>query len=117
MLIGTGCGVPGVMASRTIEQERDRQHDDHDHHLHPLRRKDADRWPDGRRDLRRRVVGCASSAYFVGIAAIIISGIILKKTKPFAGEPAPVRHGAAGLPCSDREERTARHLGARLELH
>ena len=89
MLVGTGCGVPGVMASRTIEQERDRTHDHHDHHLHPLRRKDADRWPDGRRDLRRRVAGLPPSAYFVGIAAIIISGIILKKTKPFAGEPAP----------------------------
>ena len=41
MLIGTGCGVPGIMASRTIENDRDRQHDDYDHHLHPLRRQAA----------------------------------------------------------------------------
>ena len=64
MLIGSGCGVPAVMASRTIENERDRRFFD-------------DGW------------WVATSAYFVGVAAIIISGIILKKLRAFAGEAAP----------------------------
>ena len=87
MLIGTGCGVPGIMASRTIENERDR-----------------------RMTITTTFIPCgaklpiialiasalfggawwvAPSAYFIGIAAIIISGIMLKKTKMFAGDPAP----------------------------
>ena len=88
MLVGTGCGVPGVMASRTIEQERDRRMTIMTTTVIPCGAK-------------MPIVGLmagaifggawwvAPSAYFVGIAAIIISGIILKKTKPFAGEPAP----------------------------
>ena len=88
MLIGTGCGVPGVMASRTIENDRDRKMTIMTTTFIPCGAKlpiialiagalfDGASW-------------VAPSAYFVGIAAIIISGIILKKTKMFAGEPAP----------------------------
>ena len=88
MLIGTGCGVPGVMASRTIENERDRRMTIMTTTFIPCGAKlpiialiagalfDGASW-------------VAPSAYFVGVAAIIISGIILKKTKMFAGDPAP----------------------------
>ena len=88
MLIGTGCGVPGVMASRTIENDRDRKMTVMTTTFIPCGAKlpiialiagalfDGASW-------------VAPSAYFVGIAAIICSGIILKKTKMFAGEPAP----------------------------
>ena len=88
MLIGTGCGVPGVMASRTIENERDRKMTVMTTTFIPCGAKlpiialiagalfDGASW-------------VAPSAYFVGIAAIICSGIILKKTKMFAGDPAP----------------------------
>ncbi|OLR59827.1 ferrous iron transport protein B [Anaerostipes sp. 494a] len=88
MIIGTGCGVPGVMASRTIENDRDRKMTIMTTTFIPCGAKlpiialiagalfDGASW-------------VAPSAYFVGIAAIIISGIILKKTKMFAGEPAP----------------------------
>ena len=88
MLIGSGCGVPGVMASRTIENERDRR----------MTVMTTTFVPCG---AKMPIVGMfagalfggsglvAVSAYFVGIAAIIVSGIILKKTKMFAGDPAP----------------------------
>ena len=88
MLIGTGCGVPGVMASRTIENDRDRKMTVMITTFIPCGAKlpiialiagalfDGASW-------------VAPSAYFVGIAAIICSGIILKKTKMFAGNPAP----------------------------
>lgn len=88
MLIGTGCGVPGVMASRTIENDRDRKMTIMTTTFIPCGAKlpiialiagalfDGASW-------------IAPSAYFVGIAAIICSGIILKKTKMFAGDPAP----------------------------
>lgn len=88
ILIGTGCGVPGIMASRTIENERDRRMTIITTTFIPCSAKlpiialitsvlfDGAWW-------------VAPSAYFIGIAAIIISGIILKKTKIFAGEPAP----------------------------
>ncbi len=88
MLIGTGCGVPGIMASRTIENERDRRMTIMTTTFIPCGAKlpiialiasalfDGAWW-------------VAPSAYFIGIAAIIISGIILKKTKMFAGDPAP----------------------------
>ncbi|MBP3238799.1 MAG: ferrous iron transporter B [Lachnospiraceae bacterium] len=88
MLIGTGCGVPGVMASRTIENERDRRMTIMTTTFIPCGAKlpiialiaaalfDGAWW-------------VAPSAYFLGIAAIIISGIMLKKTKMFAGKPAP----------------------------
>ncbi|WP_333651127.1 ferrous iron transport protein B [Lacrimispora sp.] len=88
MLIGTGCGVPGVMASRTIENERDRK----------MTIMTTTFIPCGAKlPIIALIAGAlfggaawvAPSAYFVGIAAIICSGIILKKTKMFAGEPAP----------------------------
>ena len=88
MLVGTGCGVPGVMASRTIEQERDRRMTIMTTTFIPCGAK---------MPIVALMAGAifggawwvAPSAYFIGIAAIVISGIILKKTKPFAGEPAP----------------------------
>ena len=89
MLVGTGCGVPGVMASRTIENERDRQYDHHDHHASSPA---ALRCPSSACSqvlCSAAAAWVATSAYFIGFAAIIISGIILKKTKLFAGDPAP----------------------------
>ena len=88
MLVGSGCGVPGVMASRTIEQERDRRMTIMTTTFVPCGAK---------MPIVALMAGAifggawwvAPSAYFVGVAAIVISGIILKKTKPFAGEPAP----------------------------
>lgn len=88
MLIGSGCGVPGVMASRTIENDRDRK----------MTIMTTTFIPCGAKlPIIALIAGAffdnagwvAWSAYFVGIAAIICSGIILKKTKMFAGEPAP----------------------------
>ena len=88
MLVGTGCGVPGVMASRTIENERDRRMTIMTTCFIPCSAK-------------MPIIGLfagalfggsglvATSAYFIGMAAIIVSGIILKKTKLFAGDPAP----------------------------
>ena len=88
MLIGTGCGVPGVMASRTIENDRDRKMTIMTTTFIPCGAKlpiigliagalfDGAWW-------------VAPSAYFVGVAAIVLSGIILKKTRIFAGDPAP----------------------------
>ena len=88
MLVGTGCGVPGVMASRTIENERDRRMTIMTTCFIPCSAK-------------MPIIGLfagalfggstwvATSAYFIGFAAIVISGIILKKTKLFAGDPAP----------------------------
>ena len=88
MLIGTGCGVPGIMASRTIENERDRRMTIMTTTFIPCSAKVP---------FIAMIAGAifhkspwvATSAYFIGMAAIIISGIILKKTKRFAGEPAP----------------------------
>ncbi len=88
MLIGTGCGVPGIMASRTIENERDRRMTIITTTFIPCGAK---------LPVVALIAGAlfggawwvAPSAYFVGIAAIIISGIMLKKTKLFAGDPAP----------------------------
>ena len=88
MLIGTGCGVPGIMASRTIENERDRR----------MTIMTTTFIPGGAKvPFIAMIAGAlfggsawvATSAYFIGMAAIIISGIMLKKTRPFAGEPAP----------------------------
>ena len=90
MLIGTGCGVPGVMASRTIENDRDRKMTIMTTTFIPCGAKLPIIAINRRCILRtEHVHGYAPSAYFVGIAAIICSGIILKKTKMFAGEPAP----------------------------
>ena len=88
MLIGTGCGIPGIMASRTIENERDRRMTIMTTTFIPCGAKVP---------FIAMVAGAifggaawvATSAYFVGMAAIIISGIMLKKTKMFAGDPAP----------------------------
>ena len=88
MLVGTGCGIPGVMASRTIENERDRR----------MTIMTTTFMPCG---AKMPIVGLiagalfggstwiAVSAYFIGVAAIVLSGIMLKKTKMFAGDPAP----------------------------
>ena len=88
MLIGSGCGVPGVMASRTIENERDRRMTIMTTTFIPCSAKLP-----VIALLAGAVFGGASwvapSAYFLGIAAIIFSGIVLKKTKWFAGDPAP----------------------------
>ena len=88
MLIGTGCGVPGIMASRTIENDRDRKMTIMTTTFIPCGAKVP---------FIAMIAGAifggsawvATSAYFVGMAAIIISGIMLKKTKMFAGDPAP----------------------------
>ncbi|MGI5963430.1 MAG: ferrous iron transport protein B [Lawsonibacter sp.] len=88
MLVATGCGVPGIMASRTIEQDRDRK----------MTIMTTGFIPCG---AKMPIIGLfagalfgnsawvATSAYFIGVAAVVISGIILKKFKAFAGEPAP----------------------------
>ena len=88
MLVGTGCGVPGVMASRTIENERDRRMTIMTTCFIPCGAK---------MPIIGLIAGAlfggsglvATSAYFIGVAAIIVSGIMLKKTKMFAGDPAP----------------------------
>lgn len=88
MLIGTGCGVPGIMASRTIENDRDRK----------MTIMTTTFIPCGAKlpiiamiaaALFNKAWWVAPSAYFLGIAAIVVSGIMLKKTKMFAGDPAP----------------------------
>ena len=88
MLVATGCGVPGIMASRTIEQDRDRK----------ITIMTTGFIPCG---AKMPIIGLfagavfgnsawvATSAYFIGVAAVIVSGIMLKKFKAFAGEPAP----------------------------
>ena len=88
MLIGTGCGVPGVMASRTIENDRDRKMTIMTTTFIPCSAKIP---------IIGLIAGAlfhnagwvATSAYFIGVAAIVISGILLKKTRMFAGDPAP----------------------------
>ena len=88
MLIGSGCGVPGIMASRTIENDRDRKMTIMTTTFIPCSAKlPIIALITGA--LFRDASWVAPSAYFVGIAAIICSGIILKKTKIFAGDPAP----------------------------
>ena len=88
MLIGTGCGIPGIMASRTIENERDRR----------MTIMTTTFIPCGAKVPFISMIACAifgnsawvaTSAYFIGMAAIVISGIMLKKTKMFSGDPAP----------------------------
>ena len=88
MLIGTGCGIPGIMASRTIENERDRRMTIMTTTFIPCGAKVP---------FIAMIAGAifggsawvSTSAYFIGMAAIVISGIMLKKTKMFSGEPAP----------------------------
>jgi ferrous iron transport protein B len=92
MLVGTGCSVPGIMASRTIEQERDRRMTVITTSFMPCGAKMpmvglvagalfADSFLGG--------AWVATSAYFMGVAAVMLSGLILKKTKPFSGDSAP----------------------------
>ena len=88
MLVSSGCGVPGVMASRTIEQDRDRKMTIMTTCFIPCGAK---------MPIVGLIAGAlfggsgmiATAAYFIGVAAVVVSGIILKKTKPFAGNPAP----------------------------
>ena len=88
MLIASGCGVPGVMASRTIEQDRDRKMTIMTTTFIPCGAK---------MPIVALIAGAlfhnsgwvSTGAYFIGVAAVIVSGILLKKTKPFAGDPAP----------------------------
>ena len=88
MLISSGCGVPGIMASRTIENERDRRMTIMTTTFIPCGAK---------MPIIGLIAGAlfggsgmvAVSAYFIGVAAVVVSGILLKKTRPFAGEPAP----------------------------
>ena len=88
ILIGTGCGIPGIMASRTIENERDRRMTIMTTTFIPCGAKVP---------FIAMIAGAifggspwvSTGAYFIGMAAIIVSGIMLKKTRPFAGEPAP----------------------------
>ncbi len=116
VLVGTGCGVPGVMASRTIENERDRRMTIMTTCFIPCGAK---------MPIIGLIAGAmfggsslvAVSAYFIGMAAIICSGIILKKTKVFAGDPAPfvMELPAYHVPCMG--QRLPCYLGARLVLH
>ena len=88
LLVASGCGVPGIMASRTIEQERDRRMTVMTTGFIPCSAK---------MPIVGMIAGAlfggaawvATLAYFAGIAAVVVSGLILKKTKPFAGKPAP----------------------------
>ncbi len=88
MLVASGCGVPGVMASRTIEQERDRRMTVMTTTFIPCGAK---------MPIVAFVAGAffggsawvATAAYFIGVGSVVVSGIILKKTKPFSGDPAP----------------------------
>ncbi len=88
MLVASGCGVPGVMASRTIEQDRDRKMTIMTTCFIPCGAK---------MPIVGLIAGAlfggsgliATAAYFIGVAAVIVSGILLKKTKPFSGDPAP----------------------------
>ncbi len=88
MLVATGCGVPGIMASRTIEQDRDRKMTVMTTGFIPCGAK---------MPIVALIAGAlfggsawiATASYFIGVAAVVLSGILLKKTKPFAGDPAP----------------------------
>ena len=116
MLVGTGCGVPGVMASRTIEQERDRR----------MTIMTTTFIPCG---AKMPIVGLMAGAIFGGAWLGCPERLLCRhrgdhhlryhpeEDQALCGRTGPVRYGASGLPRPDREERAARHLGARLELH
>ena len=116
MLIGTGCGIPGVMASRTIENERDRRMTIMTTTFIPCGAKVP---------FIAMIAGAifggsaivSTSAYFIGMAAIIISGIMLKKTKMILRRPGSLRYGASGLPLAHSRHRSSLNLGARLVFH
>ena len=116
MLVATGCGVPGIMASRTIEQDRDRK----------MTIMTTGFIPCGAKmpiialfagALFGNSAWVATSAYFIGVAAVIISGIILKKFKAFAGEPAPFVMELPAYHAPSAGQRAALHVGAGLVLH
>ena len=116
MLIGTGCGVPGIMASRTIENERDRRMTIMTTTFIPCGAKVP---------FIAMIAGAifggsawvSTSAYFIGMAAIIISGIMLKKTKMFSGDPAPFVMELPAYHWPTLGNVLAQHVGARLILH
>ena len=117
MLIGTGCGIPGIMASRTIENERDRRMTIMTTTFIPCGAKvpfiamiAGAIFGGSRLDLRPRHTS-------LGCAAIIVSGIMLKKTKMFAGEPAPFVMELPAYHCADRRQCPAVDVGTRLVLH
>ena len=89
ILVGTGCGIPGIMASRTIENERDRRMTIMTTTFIPCGAKTPFIAMIAASLFAEHRALIAVGAYFIGMAAIICSGVILKKTKPFAGEPAP----------------------------
>ena len=116
MLIGTGCGIPGIMASRTIENERDRR----------MTIMTTTFIPCGAKlpiialiagALFGRAWWVAPSAYFVGIAAIIISGHHAEKNQNIRRRSRPLRHGAAGLSSAHGGQHPALHVGTRLVLY
>ena len=113
MLIGSGCGVPGVMASRTIEQDRDRKMTIMTTTFIPCGAK---------MPIIGLIAGAlfhnsgwvATAAYFIGVAAVIVSGIMLKKTKMFAGDPAPFVMELPAYHAPAWTQRIPQHVGARL---
>ncbi len=116
ILVGMGCGVPGIMASRTIENQRDRRMTIMTTTFIPCGAKTP---------FIAMIAGAifggspwiATSAYFLGIGSIIVSGIILKKDQALRRRPRSLRYGTARLPLVHRRQRAAVHVGARLELH
>ena len=116
MLIGSGCGVPGVMASRTIENDRDRKMTIMTTTFIPCGAKlpiialIAGAFFDG-------APWVAPSAYFVGIAAIIMLRYHLKENKNVCRRSGSVRYGASGLPYANRWQCTEKYVGAWMVLH
>lgn len=116
MLIGTGCGIPGIMASRTIENERDRRMTIMTTTFIPCGAK---------MPFIAMIAGAifggapwvAPSAYFLGMAAIVISGIMLKKTKMFTGRSSALCHGATGLSLAYGGQCAPQYVGAGLVLY
>ena len=116
MLIGTGCGVPGIMASRTIENDRDRK----------MTIMTTTFIPCGAKlPIIALIAGAlfngaswvAPSAYFVGIAAIICSGIILKENQTLRWRSGSLRYGASGIPYAHSQQCAEKHVGACMVLH
>ena len=116
MLIGTGCGVPGVMASRTIENERDRRMTVMTTTFIPCGAKQP---------IIALIAGAifnnsawvAPVSYFIGVAAIVISGILLKRTKMFKGDPAPFVMELPAYHLPTVGQRSQKYVGARVVLH
>lgn len=116
LLIGTGCSVPGIMSSRTIENESDRR----------MTIMTTSFIPCGAKlpviaMISTALFGgawwIAPSAYFAGVVAVVLSGIILKKTRPFISEPAPFVMELPALPYANIQEPYALDVGARQLVH